>query len=421
MPTAPGTATTMASLTGGGGDASQWGPCPPGSVMERQELGLDTRHPTPVMVSTDECGGGPPRTCTGGSCGCGCAGGKDAQAGAYQQWLRTGPARVNPADGNLVLALGVPAGGPLQPDACAYYNAQSTYADNFGYGWGQTLRRWVEEPTGSGADLHQGGGTVLRYTDRNGMTGFYTPPSGATSKLQKSTSLPTKWTETRPDGFCYEYDSAGDVAKLQNTAGAIWTLSYTGSPPRLASVLDPAGGRLTYAYDANHQLETITDPGGRVTQWEVDGSNNLVRHVTPELCTTSLTYDGSHRLTSLTDPEGRRHSYTYDAASRVTCYENPRGERTSFSYQSGNVTAITNALAQVVTLQFNTSGDVTAAIDPLGQLHDVHLGRQAAHARAKPAGREYDAHLLRHEQGGPAAERSAEPARGACHFHVRRE
>ena len=136
-------------------------------------------------------------------------------------------------------------------------------------------------------------------------------------------AVPAKWTETRPDGFVYEYDAAGDVVKLQNTAGAIWTLSYTGTPPRLESVLDPAGGRLTYTYDASHQLETITDPGGRETQWEVDGSNNLVRHVTPELCTTSLTYDASHRLTSLTDPEGHCHSYTYDGASRVTCYENP--------------------------------------------------------------------------------------------------
>ena len=369
MPTIPGTATTMASLTGGGGDASQWGPCPPGSLMERQELGLDTRHPTPVMVSTDECCSAPPDTCTGGGCGCecGCGGVGDAQAGPYQKWLHTGPARVNPADGNLVLALGVPAGGELQPDTCSHYNSPSTYSNNFGYGWGHTLRRWVEEPTASSADLHQGGGTVLRYTDLNGMTGLYTPPAGATSKLQKSTSMPTKWTETRPDGFFYEYDSAGDLAKLQNTSGAIWTLSYTGTPPRLESVLDPGGGRLTYSYDASHQLETITDPGGRETQWEVDGSNNLVRHVTPELCTTSLTYDGSHRLTGLTDPEGHRHTYSYDAASRVTSYTDPLGQRTTFSYQSGSVTAITDPLAQVVTLQFNASGNLTEVIDPLGQ------------------------------------------------------
>jgi RHS repeat-associated protein len=367
MPTFPQTVTMAPSLTGGGGgDASQWGPCPPGSLMEQQELGFDVRSASAALVSTDECGSGP-HACTG--CGCGCAGGPDAQAGPYQKWLPTGPARINPANGNLVLALGVPAGGPLQPDTCSYYNAQSTDADNFGYGWGHTLRRWVEEPTSATADLHQGGGTVLHYTDRSPMTGLYTPPAGATSKLQKARTMPAKWMETRPDGFVYEYNSSGDVVKLQNTAGAIWTLSYTGTPPRLESVLDPGGGRLTYTYDAGYQIETITDPGGRATQWEVDGSNNLVRHVTPELCTTSLTYDASHRLTGLTDPAGHCHSYTYDAASRVTSYTDPLGQRTSFSYQSGPVTAITNALAQVVTLQFNSDGNLTQATDPLGQLY----------------------------------------------------
>ena len=94
------------------------------------------------------------------------------------------------------------------------------------------------------------------------MTGLYTPPAGATSKLQKIMTVPEKWTETRPDGFRTTYDSAGDLVKLQNTAGASWTLSYTGTPPRLESVLDPAGGRLTYTYDASHQIETITDAAG---------------------------------------------------------------------------------------------------------------------------------------------------------------
>ena len=287
-----------------------------------------------------------------------------------QAWLPRGPARINPANGNLVLALGVPAGGPLQPEACSYYNAQSTDADNYGYGWGHGLRRWLEEPSGTTADLHQGGGTVWHYTGLSGMTGLYTPPAGATSKLQKIDERPgRRGPKHGRTAFSTTYDAAGDVVKLQNTAGAIWTLSYTGTPPRLESVLDPGGGRLTYTYDASHQIETITDAAGRETQWEVDGSNNLVRHVTPELCTTSLTYDASHRLTSLTDPAGHCHSYTYDGASRVTCYENPRGERTSFSYQAGNVTAITNALSQVVTLQFNTSGNLTQAIDPLGQLY----------------------------------------------------
>ena len=42
MPTMGGTTTYM-TASGSGGDGSQWGPCPPGSLMERQELGFDVR------------------------------------------------------------------------------------------------------------------------------------------------------------------------------------------------------------------------------------------------------------------------------------------------------------------------------------------------------------------------------------------
>ena len=58
------------SGSGGGGDASQWGPCPPGSLMEAQELGLDLRTP-PAMLATGECASGtPPGGCSSGGCGC---------------------------------------------------------------------------------------------------------------------------------------------------------------------------------------------------------------------------------------------------------------------------------------------------------------------------------------------------------------
>jgi hypothetical protein len=125
MPTIPTTITGDTATLSGGGAAAQWGPCPPGSLMERQELGLDLRGPSAVLVSTEACGGAAPGGCRDSGCGCGtCAAGADALAGPYQQWLRTGPARINPATGNLVLALGVPAGGPLQPDTCSYYWSQ---------------------------------------------------------------------------------------------------------------------------------------------------------------------------------------------------------------------------------------------------------------------------------------------------------
>ena len=115
MPTPSGT-TAITASGGGGGDPAQWGPCPPGSLMEAQELGLDLRASSAVLVSTDECGGGtPPGGCSSGGGGCAkCPAGDDALRSPVRAWLSNGPARVNPANGNLVLALGVPGGGPVR-------------------------------------------------------------------------------------------------------------------------------------------------------------------------------------------------------------------------------------------------------------------------------------------------------------------
>jgi hypothetical protein len=73
MPTFTETLVPTVSLSGGGGggDAAQWGPCPPGSLMEAQELGLDLRAPSAVLPATDECARGtPPGGCSSGGCGC---------------------------------------------------------------------------------------------------------------------------------------------------------------------------------------------------------------------------------------------------------------------------------------------------------------------------------------------------------------
>jgi YD repeat-containing protein len=180
--------------------------------------------------------------------------------------------------------------------------------------------------------------------------------------------MPESWTQTAEDGFKYEYDSSGDLVKMHNVAGATWTLSYVGTPPRLQSVLDPAGGRTTFTYDGSFKIEKITDPAGRETQLEVDENDNLVKHVTPELCTTSLTYDENHRLTRLIDPEGHAHTYTYDDSTRVTSYQNPLGYRTTLAYPSENVTEITNALGNVTTFQFNGSGNLERSEDALGHV-----------------------------------------------------
>ena len=225
MPTMPHTATAHLSLSagsGGGQDGSQLGPAPPGSVHCPQPLAVSVDEPSTVWSSDDGCPPDPaspdPGCCTS-SCGCQTC---DPSGGAIEglAWLQRsgGPAGVNPANGNLVFRFGMPRGGAFSPNACCWYNSQDTNSAEFGYGARNGLRKWLEEASGTAADLYEGDGSVLHYTNLNGMTGEYTPPDGVTSKLTKSISMPTKWTQTRPDGFKYEYDASGDLVKMQNAA-----------------------------------------------------------------------------------------------------------------------------------------------------------------------------------------------------------
>ena len=167
----------------------------------------------------------------------------DSEGGTCTPEGLCGPGLLNTSNGNVIFSLRYPSASPFEPDARLIYNSRSTESANYGFGWTSRLHRWVEEVTFQDADLHEGDGTVYSYTNHNVSTGYYTPPDGATSALKRD--FTGKWTEERADGFVLVYDSAGDLNTIQNPAGGVWTNNYTGTPPKLHSVVDPSGRRTT--------------------------------------------------------------------------------------------------------------------------------------------------------------------------------
>ena len=150
-----------------------------------------------------------------------------------------------PSIGNKLVQLGAPNSGAVAPHVSLTYNALSTESTFFGFGFSDRHARWIEELDSSTAEIHRGDGRVFTYGNKS-FSGVYTPPPGANSKLAKTGST---WVETRPNGFKMEYNSTGDLVKTTNVAGSITTLLYTGTPSRLETIIDPFGGRTTYAYD----------------------------------------------------------------------------------------------------------------------------------------------------------------------------
>ena len=389
MPTV-GTDTVHKSSLSGGGDQRDYGcqlfsPMAKASWGESPNLFAATSQVYPVAKTCGKCpspdgdadggqswGGGiyfeavaaqPPGEEPSGCC-------PDSEGGTCTPEGLCGPGLLNTSNGNVIFSLRYPSASPFEPDARLIYNSRSTESANYGFGWTSRLHRWVEEVTFQDADLHEGDGTVYSYTNHNVLTGYYTPPDGATSALKRD--FTGKWTEERADGFVLVYDSAGDLNTIQNPAGGVWTNNYTGTPPKLHSVVDPSGRRTTYSYDGGGMISKITDAAGRETLFEVDGNDDVVKHVTPELCTTSLTYDGSHRLIAYQDPEGHIHSYGYDSG-RLASYTNPLGHTTTVAFD-GLTTTVINALGHRTTLTFNSVGHLLCEENCAGQSDDAHLG-----------------------------------------------
>ena len=184
MPTIPPTiVTTNATVTGGGGDdGAQWGSCPPGSLMDPQATSVNVASPSETLPSTceseDVCGRAPMETSVSAGAGGSIGGGESLG----------GPATVNSANGNGVFRLAVPDNGLVSPSASLWYNGKDTNSDEFGYGWGNALGGGSKSPAARRPTWSRA--TARCCTIRaDGMTGEYTPPAGATSKLKKVNEL----------------------------------------------------------------------------------------------------------------------------------------------------------------------------------------------------------------------------------------
>jgi len=135
----------------------------------------------------------------------------------------------------------------------------------------------------------------------------------------------------------YAYDDVGNLIRLtSSTPGAstgsplTWTHEYDQANRSVAST-DPAGNRVTYAYNDDNQRTGTAFPGGTVqtTSYDTAGRTIRIRATTGATVHTDLTYTyglGANDTTQVqtrTDavgigaPAGTKTTYTYDAKNRL--------------------------------------------------------------------------------------------------------
>jgi hypothetical protein len=181
-----------------------------------------------------------------------------------------GPGYLNIANGNLVVLLDHPAGGPFDPTPVLVYNSRNATGANseYGFGWTELHKNKVSVISPAKADVTDGLGTVLHYTCKpTGTTaGTYRPPGACQSGLARNGD--GTWDQTLPDGFKLHYNSSGALTYFADTSNDRWTVIYDNSQ-RISAINNPFGLWTTYSY-ASNKIRRVQDGFGRISTFTVD-------------------------------------------------------------------------------------------------------------------------------------------------------
>ncbi|WP_232837440.1 DNRLRE domain-containing protein [Lentzea terrae] len=188
--------------------------------------------------------------------------------------------------------------------------------------------RWID----SGWDVFLRDGSVMTI-------GEEAPLQQIRDKYGNTTTLTRA---TAPPGIDGKVRANGPVTQITSPSGRWVKFAYdTANPPRVKSIEDNIGRRVSYTYDATGHLETVTDIRGGTTRytWE----NGLLK--------------------TITDARGIRFLLNdYDAKGRVRQQTAADGGLTTFEYvESGDAiveTKVTDARGHVRRFTFNDRGSV---------------------------------------------------------------
>ena len=140
----------------------------------------------------------------------------------------------NVENGNVMMQLPVPAGGPFA--AGPVFTINSTYASRntiFGQRISSVLTQKVfvsgDQTNAIAASVFKCDGSIEVHTCKAAGAGAYIPPPDSLNRLTLNGD--NSWTETTGDGSTYDFASTGYLSRITNPNGAIWTagrLRHTG-------------------------------------------------------------------------------------------------------------------------------------------------------------------------------------------------
>ncbi len=160
---------------------------------------------------------------------------------------------------------------------------------------------------------------------------------------------------------------------------------------RITALIDPAGKRIRYQYDAHgdlvsvsnrtndktqfayrtspaHYLERVTDPLGRTgVRTEYDANGRLIKLLDASGNPFRFDYDQSSLVSNVTDALGNMTIQEYDARGNILTQINPLGGITRKTFDSdNNMLTETDELGRTTAFNYSDRGDALTQTDPLG-------------------------------------------------------
>jgi RHS repeat-associated protein len=257
--------------------------------------------------------------------------------------------------------LSIPGRG-MAVDLTRTYNSMSAATNGpFGFGWSFPYGMSLNLPDATHVVVNQENGSQVTFTEQAGGT-YAAPPRVTATLLHNGDG---SWTFVRRHRDTFSFDSSGRLTQEKDLNGYVTALAYNGSG-QLATVTDPAGRKLTFAYAGSH-ISSVTDPLGRVVTYAYDGAGNLTDVTDVNGGNTDFTYDSEHRMLTMRFPNqapgvpgstGAVVSNKYDGQGRVDEQTDQLGRATKFAYtgepfsEAGGTTTITDPKGNVTVQEY---------------------------------------------------------------------
>jgi RHS repeat-associated protein len=246
-------------------------------------------------------------------------------------------------------------------DLSRTYNSQAAETGvhgAFGYGWSSSFSdHIVPEVASKRATLVQANGSTVVFAE--GVGGAFTAPRWTQDVL--TGTVATGYSLTLANQTVYKFAATtGRLESVTDRNGNATTLGYEGT--NLKTISDPAGRKLTLAYNGEGLVESVTDPMSHVVKYTYEGGNLASVTQPGELALRwQFKYDGSHQLTEMVDGRAGKALIEYNGSHQAISQTDPLKRLTTLEYTAFR-TVTTNHATGAVTVQYVTSGGLGSSL-----------------------------------------------------------